>query len=232
MTYEVELEAAKAACAKVYNAEENVKHLASYRLEAGKRIRAAYGAGEAEGKTKAEVAKDIGYSERWVRELANADTLEKVPKAKKKAAARVHKHAKKQKTALANAGHRDDAEQERNNQNEFGKQRPEPGHHKAADPALNESNELLKRKAGADIAYQQDQADDALAAYKEAWLKYCLPHAQKILVNDWRSPLHHNNFFSFHWHKAFCRENDQIHKITTRLRDDERAANPVSVTAQ
>lgn len=88
MTYEVEVKAAKAACAKVYNAEENVKQLASYRLEAGKRIRAAYAAGEAEGKTKAEVAKDIGYSERWVRELANNDTAEKAIKAKAKAAER------------------------------------------------------------------------------------------------------------------------------------------------
>ena len=118
-----------------------------------------------------------------------------------------------------------DAEQERNGQNEFGKQEPQ---HKA-DPALNdlglnEAEELLKKKAGADIAYQQNQADEALAAYKEAWLEYCLPYAQKILVNDWRSPLHHNNLFSFHWHKAFCWENDQIHKTTRRLREEERAA--------
>jgi hypothetical protein len=33
------------------------------------------------------VAKDIGFGERWVRELANADTPEKVFKAKAKKAA-------------------------------------------------------------------------------------------------------------------------------------------------
>jgi hypothetical protein len=83
MSYNVELKAAKIACAKVRDAEESV---ASYRLEAGRRIRAAYMAGETINKTKADVAKDIGLNERWVRELANADTPEKVKAAQVKKA--------------------------------------------------------------------------------------------------------------------------------------------------
>jgi hypothetical protein len=224
MTYEVELKAAIAACDKVHNAEQNVKHLVSYRLEAGERIRAAYKAGEAEGKTKAEVAKDIGFAVSWVRELANNDTPEKVATAKAKKAATAKKL--RSKSPLRSSGQKlhdshGDAAGERDGQ--------------AADPArnvlLNEANELLKR-AGADIAFQQEQADEGLAAYKEAWLEYCLPHAQKILANDWRSPMDHINLFSAHWHEALCWENAQIHKITKRLRDDERVSGAAKMTGK
>jgi predicted transcriptional regulator len=106
MTYNFEVKAAKLACDKVRSAEESAKHLASYRLEAGQRIRAAYVAGEKVGKTKAEVAKDIGFGERWVRELANADTPEKVFKAKAKKAATAKKLRRNQ-SALRSAGQQD-----------------------------------------------------------------------------------------------------------------------------
>jgi hypothetical protein len=106
-SYTVKVKAAKLACDNVHGAE---KQLASYRLEAGKAVRAAYKAGAAEGKTKAEVAQDIGYSISWCRELAAADTPKKVEKAKAKKTAAVKKH--RNQSPLRNGGQADDADAE------------------------------------------------------------------------------------------------------------------------
>lgn len=155
MTYKVELKAAIDACTKVHDAEQGIKHLDSYRLEAGKRIRAAYIAGKAEGKSKADVAKDIGFSASWVRELANNDTEEKVIKAKKKVAARVKKHAKKSKSPLANGGQHNG--------------HAEPGNaDNVPDPEKKKTTE---------------DTDEALEAYKIAWLEHCLPHVEKMFAS-------------------------------------------------
>jgi hypothetical protein len=64
------------------------------------------------------------------------------------------------------------------------------------------------------------KADEALAAYKRAWLEHCLPHAQGMLANDFEHAQAHyeNTNFSIHMERHAQEWMDaQIKKIKSRL---------------